>query len=273
METLKSLNPLVIDGVICLVVLIFALIRAKIGLYRVVAGIAIFLVSVAIAFIGSRLLLPACSDFVWEKVSPKIEEKIDATIASAIAEDGTVKNTDSTVGDVLVKLLGIDKAASGSAATGEDLGADFAAKLKTLAMAKAKLLADAILHVILFILIYIVAALILKLISKGLEKVADWSVLGWLNHGGGFLLGLIEMSVIWLAVVRICGLFGVTFFSELSEGTTVLKWLCEGDVAAAISQIKGLTFDQIKNLDLKNLLPDSFDLNSLNPGGLLDVLK
>jgi len=273
METLKTLNPIVIDAIICAIVLIFAFIRAKIGLYHIVSSIAVFFLAVAIAFVGAHFLTPTASDVVWEKISPRVEQKIDETIASAIAEDGTVKNADHTVGDVLVKLLGIDKTASSGAELGEELGSDFTAKVKTLAMAKAKLLAERIVSIVLFVLIYIVAALLLKLVAKGLEKIADWSVLGWLNHGGGFLLGFVEMSVILLAVVRIAGFFNVTFFTELSEGTTVLKWLCEGDVSAAISQIRNLSFEQIKNLDLKNLIPDSFDLNSLNVEGLLNVLK
>ncbi len=273
METLKSLNPLVIDGAILLVVLIFGLIRGKIGLYKIVSKIAVFLVAIAVAVVGSRLLLPMASDFVWEKVSPRVEQEIDTRIDSVIGENGTIISSDNELANMLVKLLGIDQAAAAEGESGGNVGEDFAAKVKTLALAKARMLADLIVHVILFILVYIVASLILSLISKGLEKVADWSVLGWLNHGGGFVLGVIEMAVIWLAVVRICGLLGVTFFQELSEGTTVLKWLCEGDVVGALGQIKGLSFEKIQNLDLNHLLPDSFDLNSLNLEGLLDALK
>ncbi len=273
METLKSLNPLIIDGAICLVVLIFALIRAKIGLYKVISKLAVFLVAIAVAVVGSRLLMPMASDFVWEKVSPRIEQEIDEKIDSVIGEDGTVKTSDSELANLLVKLLGIDKAAASEGETGGAVGEDFTVKIKTLALAKTRMLTDLAVHVVLFILIYIVASLILKLIAKALEKVADWSVLGWLNHGGGFVLGAIEMAVIWLVVVRVCGLLNVTFFKELAEGTVVLKWLCEGDVIGALSQIKGLSFDQIRNLDLKHLLPDSFDLDSLNLEGLLDALK
>ena len=273
METLKSLNPLVLDGIICATVLIFALIRAKIGLWHTVSKIAVFFLAVAIALAGSRFLTPMASNFAWEKVGPTVEEKIETTIDSVIAEDGTIKNSDNGLGDILVKLLGIDKDASSGGQVGDSLGEDFTVKIKTLALARARLIADAIVHIILFIVIYIVAALLLKLVAKGLDKVADWSVLGWLNHGGGFVLGAVEMAVIWLAAVRICGLLGVTFFSELSTGTTILKWLCEGDIAGALGQIKGLSFEQIKNLDLKHLLPESIDLDSLNLEGLLDALK
>ncbi len=273
METLKSLNPLIIDGAICLVVLIFALIRAKIGLYKVVSKIAVFLVAIAVAVVGSRLLLPMASDFVWEKISPRIEQEIDTKIDSVIGEDGTILSTDNEVANLLVKLLGIDQASASEGDANGNVGEDFAVKVKTLALAKTRMLADLAVHVVLFILIYIVAALILKLISKSLEKVADWSVLGWLNHGGGFVLGAIEMAVIWLVVVRVCGLLHVTFFQELAEGTTILKWLCEGDVIGALSHIKGLSFEKIQNLDLNNLLPDSFNLDSLNLEGLLDAIR
>ncbi len=254
---------MVVDFIIAAIVLIAALIKARVGLYNSLASIVVIVLAIAIGMSGSKILLEPVSEYVWQKTGDKIAEGLDKKIELHITgEDGAAgdfkEGWNKTVESLgLGQLKGLQMKNDGAYEK-----SDLLSKLKLVALANSRLLVYKITGIVLFVIISLLSLFVLRVVAKALGKITELPVIGWIDHGGGFVLGFIEILVLMLLVVRGAGLLRIGFFEKLSEGTLILKWLCGGDLQTALDSIKGLSFDDLHGLDLEEL--KRFDFSDIS---------
>ncbi len=270
------------DIAIILFVLIFALIRARAGLAHRIAVVIALVLAIALGFLGSEWLTPKVSGFVWEKWRPTVEEKLqiqlkDTDYGLGTDSDGAVKiekqgSSDSQengeLGEssehagILVEAwekiseaFGIDglKDFKDLKYAGGDVREEITEKLAAVVMAKVRLMVEKIVSIALFAVITILAFAILKRIVRPLKKTGKVPVIGWFDHFGGFVLGVIEAVVLLLIVVRGAGLLHITYFSELSKDSMLLSWFVGGDIQGTIDSIKNITVEDLKKLNIEDI--------------------
>ena len=271
----QTISPLVIDLIFLVFILLIAALRAKAGLYHAVVSVVIIFVALAIGLVASKLLTPAVSNYYWKSYGPKVEAKFDKQVEqwqsgeTSIAEtfagawNQIIENFDNEkLDDFQIKIKDQDYSDS-----------ETVQKLKTLTMLKSKLIVEKVSHLALFGVITAIALLALTLIKNVIGKVADFSVIGWVNHLGGFVLGAVEAIVILIIVVRGADMLNISFFRNLSDGTVLLNWLIGGDLQAAISGIQSMSVEDLKNIKLEDLTTIDFSDVGSQVKELLESVK
>lgn len=250
-----TLSPVIIDVIIAAIILLAAFIKSRIGLYRSVMSVVVFVLAIVIGIAGSAIALQPVSEYAWTKAAPRIEAKFDKEAADLIGGENSSGKSFSEGWDKLVESFGAEGLKGIGSQLGDDVlqNSEFVAKLKLVVLANTRLFTDKIMRIVLFVLIALLAFLILTVIKNILGKLTKLPVIGWLDHCGGFALGLIEIVLLMLVIVRGAGLLHIPVFTELSKGTFILKWLVGGDLNDALSSIKSLSLEDLKNIDLEEL--------------------
>ena len=251
-NTINTLSPLVIDIIFAALILLVACIKAKVGFFQSIMKVVVIILAIAIGFICSRVFLEPVSEFVWGKYGPIIEEKFDKKVEDTEKGEKSASDFFKDAWNDTISGFGSEKLDS---LLIKESDVDFkdsetVQKLKVFTLAKSKLLCDKVCQIGLFFMSTAIALLVLTIIKNILGDLANFSVIGWVNHGLGFAFGALEMTVILLVVIRGAGLLGIDFFVNLSEGTVLLNWLIGGNIAEAISTVKNLSFEDFKNIDL-----------------------
>ncbi len=290
-----TISPLVIDIIFLVFILLVAALRAKAGLFQSVASVAIIIVALAIGLVGAKMLSPQIANYYWESYGPKVEEKFDKQVAQAQSGEGSVAEAFAGAWNNILSGFDSEKADEFKINLKDTdySDAEMVQKLKAVTMLKAKLMVEKVAHLAVLGVITAIALFVLTIIKNILDKVANFSIVGWANHLGGFILGAIEAIVILIIIVRVAGMMNIQIFQNLSEGTVLLKWLIGGDVQAAISSLQNLSLDDLKNIKLEDLttidfndvgsqvkdllnsvqLPDGVDVNGLGLNGVGEQVK
>lgn len=290
-----TLSPLVIDIIFLVFILLVAALRAKAGLFQSVASVAIIIIALAIGLVGAKMLSPQISNYYWESYGPKVEEKFDKQVAQAQSGEGSIAETFAGAWNNILSGFDSKKADEFKINIKDTDYSDpeMVQKLKAVTMLKAKLMVEKVSHLAVLGVITAIALFVLTIIKNILDKVANFSIVGWANHLGGFILGAVEAIVILIVIVRVAGMMNIQIFQNISEGTVLLKWLIGGDVQAAISGIQNLSVEDLKNIKLEDLttidfndvgsqvkdllntvkLPEGVDVNGLGLNGVGDQVK
>ena len=262
MDNLTStISPLVIDLIFLVFILLIAALKAKKGLYDSVVSVVIIFVALAIGLVASKLLTPPVADYCWKDYGPKVEAKFDKQVEQAQRGETSIAETFAGAWNQIIKNFDSEKLNEFQIKIKEQdfSDAEIVQKLRALTLLKSKLLVERVVHIALFGVLTAVALLALTLIKNIIGKVADFSVIGWVNHLGGFVLGAIEAIVVLIIVIRGADLLNISLFRNLSEGTVLLKWLIGGDIQAAISGIQNLSVEDLKNIKLEDLTTIDFN--------------
>lgn len=254
MEELRNtISPVVIDLIIAALILLMACLKAKAGIFHSVMSAVVVLLAIAIGFVGAKYLEEPVSNFAWQKYGPIVEEKFNEEVEASVTGEESLAQVFRRSWNKIVESFDLEfLEALEIKETNPDFSTDeMIAKVKVITLAKARLLCDKVCKIALFGVITAIAMFVLTIIKNILDKVANFSIVGWANHLLGFALGFVEMTVILLLIVRIAGAINITFFQDISEGTVLLKWLIGGDVNATLHSIQNLTWDDLKNMDLK----------------------
>lgn len=254
MEELRNtLSPVVIDLIIAALILLVACLKAKAGIFQSVMSAVVVILAIAIGFVASKYLQEPVSNYAWQKYGPIVEEKFDAEVEASVTGEESLGQVFRRSWNRIIESFDLEfLEALEMKEDNPDFSTDeMIAKVKVITLTKAKLLCDRVCKVALFGIITAIALLVLTIIKNILDKVANFSIVGWANHLLGFVFGLVEMTVILLVIIRFAGMISITFFQELSEGTVLLKWLIGGDINATLHSIQNLSWDDLKNMDLK----------------------
>ena len=135
----------------------------------------------------------------------------------------------------------------------EQFAKEIKEKLAEVAMLRAKLICKKAVHVALLIVCTLLAWLILTILKKIFAGLADWSVIGWANKLGGFIVGTCEALLILIILSRVFDIAGIELLNDLSDGTYVLNWITNGDINAALHELKTLDIQGLRQIELKEL--------------------
>lgn len=260
-ELRTTISPVVIDLIFAAIILLVASLKAKAGLYQTIMSVVVVVLAIAIGFVASNMALEPVSEYAWEKYGPTVEEKFDEEVAAATSGERSLSQVFRDSWNRVINSFDIEKLDALKLDTNEGVdytNSEIVLKLKAVTLAKARLVCDTVCHVGLFGIITAISLLVLTIIKNIIGKVADFSVVGWVNHLGGFALGAVEAIVILLLIVRGATLIGIPFFVNNAEGTVLLKWLIGGDIQATIQSLQNITIEDIKNIKLENLTTVDF---------------
>lgn len=257
----NTVSPLAIDVIIAIIILLVACLKAKAGIYQSIMSVAVVILALAIGFIGAKWLKDPVSDYAWQKYGPSVEAKFDEKVDAATKGERSLEQVFQDSWNKIVDSFNIDqlKVLEIKDSDVDYKNSEAIQKLKAVTLAKSRLLCDKVCQLGLFGVLTAVALLVLTIIKNIIGKVADFSVIGWVNHLLGFAFGAIEIIIILLVIVRGAGMIGITFFQRLSEDTVLLKWLVGGNLESALYTIQHLTFDDIKNINLEELTTVDFE--------------
>ena len=257
----NTVSPLAIDVIIAIIILLVACLKAKAGIYQSIMSVAVVILALAIGFIGAKWLKDPVSDYAWQKYGPSVEAKFDEKVDAATKGERSLEQVFQDSWNKIVDSFNIDqlKVLEIKDSDVDYKNSEAIQKVKAITLAKSRLLCDKVCQLGLFGVLTAVALLVLTIIKNIIGKVADFSVIGWVNHLLGFAFGAIEIIIILLVIVRGAGMIGITFFQRLSEDTVLLKWLVGGNLESALYTIQHLTFDDIKNINLEELTTVDFE--------------
>ena len=211
---------LIVDIVLCLIFLLFALWYARRGFCKVFAGLIVFVLAIALGIAGANMLTEPAMEKVWPKVEATVEEHYDASVGSAITE------LQESVGGMAEKLLQITHLEESA----EDI-LDSQAFVSSVSFPKERLLElvhkalREIVHAALFVVIAILGLMLGKPITYIIGKINDAPVLKQLDWLGGFLVGLLVCLAVLFLVVKGCELRNVAFLREIQAESWIIAKL------------------------------------------------
>lgn len=263
MEQLTTtISPLVIDLFIGAIILVVALLRAKAGIFQCVMAVVVIILSLALGIVGSQILTPIVKTAVWdhyyaEETARKFDEEAELAMKGQKSFEQSFKESWND----LIESFGTDKV---DVLLMDDSQVDYSdsqmvEKLRALTLLKAELMVTNLVHMVLFGLMSAIGFFVFTLLKNMLDKVANFSIVGWANHALGFALGLVEIIVILIVIFRGATLLNITFFSDIAEGTVLTKWLVGGDIQSSLTKLQSITFDDLRNIELDDLTTVDFD--------------
>jgi len=205
---------LIVDIAIGLIILLFAILHARKGLYSAFSGLIAIVVAIALGIAGANLATQPVMDNVWPKVEETVSEHYDSSVGHAITEIHDV------VGETAGKLLSfthLDRAAEKVLDDSAAVSWTEAPKAQLLTLVNTAL--QEVVHFVLFIVITLLGLLLFKPINALVEKINDAPGLRQLDWLGGFLLGALECVVVLFIVMKVCELRNVSFFRDIQEGS------------------------------------------------------
>ena len=205
---------LIVDIAIGLIILLFAILHARKGLYSAFSGLIAIVVAIALGIAGANLATQPVMDNVWPKVEEAVSEHYDSSVGQAITEIHDV------VGETAGKLLSfthLDGAAEKVLDDSAAVSWTEAPKAQLLTLVNTAL--QEVVHFVLFIVITLLGLLLFKPINALVEKINDAPGLRQLDWLGGFLLGALECVVVLFIVMKVCELRNVSFFRDIQEGS------------------------------------------------------
>ena len=205
---------LIVDIAIGLIILLFAILHARKGLYSAFSGLIAIVVAIALGIAGANLATQPVMDNVWPKVEETVSEHYDSSVGHAITEIHDVVG--ETAGNLL-SFTHLDGAAEQVLDDSAAVSWTEAPKAQLLTLVNTAL--QEVVHFVLFIVIALLGLLLFKPINALVEKINDAPGLRQLDWLGGFLLGALECVVVLFIVMKVCELRNVSFFRDIQEGS------------------------------------------------------
>ncbi len=208
---------LLADIAIGLIFMVYALLKARKGLYRAFMPIIALVLAICIGIVCANVF----SDRVFEKIRPSVEESVVNSIDDL--EGGIAEGVEILPGWLNNILDSFSlKGEADELIAGKGGQALERAKGKLLDLtAKA---AGKATHLGMFVLCSLAAWVGLLLLFKLLSGITDLPVIKQLDAAGGFILGLLQCFVLFYIVVKVCDMRGIMFFHDLAdEGSVILQ--------------------------------------------------
>ena len=212
-------TPVIIDAIVVIILVVFLVCGTMRGLLRSLAGLLVLI----LALVGAGMIASTFSEPAAKLTAPLVEERIAEKVRSAIAEQTGDSALPELSGEIpeLLKRLGLDEAAWKPLA--ERIERNVTETGAEIADAVVESLVHSVIYGALFLLSFLVLLILLKILLKALDLITMLPVIHGLNALGGGLLGLIEGGLTLFLAVWIARKFGVSFETELFEGTHILR--------------------------------------------------
>ena len=213
-------TAVIIDAIVVVVLLAFAIWGARQGLVRALAG----LVMVIVALVGAGMIAATFSDPAARLAAPVIQKHITSRVeeAMAVQTDSTPEEVgeEPRVEDLLV-LLGLDEDVRGSLAEqAEERVRDTGASIVS---AVVESMVGSVAYGVLFILSFLALLLMLHVLVGAMDLVMKLPLLHGLNTLGGGVLGLIEGTLVLFLAVWAARRLGISFETEALAEAHILR--------------------------------------------------
>ena len=213
-------TAVIIDAIVVVVLLAFAIWGARQGLVRALAG----LVMVIVALVGAGMIAATFSDPAARLAAPVIQKHITSRVeeAMAVQTDSTPEEVgeEPRVEDLLV-LLGLDEDVRGSLAKqAEERVRDTGASIVS---AVVESMVGSVAYGVLFILSFLALLLMLHVLVGAMDLVMKLPLLHGLNTLGGGALGLIEGTLVLFLAVWAARRLGISFETEALAEAHILR--------------------------------------------------
>ena len=213
-------TAVIIDAIVVVVLLAFAIWGARQGLVRALAG----LVMVIVALVGAGMIAATFSDPAARLAAPVIQKHITSRVeeAMAVQTDSTPEEVgeEPRVEDLLV-LLGLDEDVRGSLAEqAEEQIRDAGASIVS---AVVESMVGSVAYGVLFILSFLALLLMLHVLVGAMDLVMKLPLLHGLNTLGGGALGLIEGTLVLFLAVWAARRLGISFEKEALAEAHILR--------------------------------------------------
>ena len=210
----------IIDAIVVVVLLAFAIWGARQGLVRALAG----LVMVIVALVGAGMIAATFSGPAARLAAPVIQKHITSRVeeAMAVQTDSTPEEVgeEPRVEDLLV-LLGLDEDVRGSLAEqAEEQIRDAGASIVS---AVVESMVGSVAYGVLFILSFLALLLMLHVLVGAMDLVMKLPLLHGLNTLGGGALGLIEGTLVLFLAVWAARRLGISFETEALAEAHILR--------------------------------------------------
>ena len=213
-------TAVIIDAIVVVVLLAFAIWGARQGLVRALAG----LVMVIVALVGAGMIAATFSGPAARLAAPVIQKHITSRVeeAMAVQTDSTPEEVgeEPRVEDLLV-LLGLDEDVRGSLAEqAEEQIRDAGASIVS---AVVESMVGSVAYGVLFILSFLALLLMLHVLVGAMDLVMKLPLLHGLNTLGGGALGLIEGTLVLFLAVWAARRLGISFDTEALAEAHILR--------------------------------------------------
>ena len=213
-------TAVIIDAIVVVVLLAFAIWGARQGLVRALAG----LVMVIVALVGAGMIAATFSGPAAKLAAPVIQKHITSRVeeAMAVQTDSTPEEVgeEPRVEDLLV-LLGLDEDVRGSLAEqAEERVRDTGASIVS---AVVESMVGSVAYGVLFILSFLALLLMLHVLVGAMDLVMKLPLLHGLNTLGGGVLGLIEGTLVLFLAVWAARRLGISFETEALAEAHILR--------------------------------------------------
>ena len=213
-------TAVIIDAIVVVVLLAFAIWGARQGLIRALAG----LVMVIVALVGAGMIAATFSGPAARLAAPVIQKHITSRVeeAMAVQTDSTPEEVgeEPRVEDLLV-LLGLDEDVRGSLAEqAEERVRDTGASIVS---AVVESMVGSVAYGVLFILSFLALLLMLHVLVGAMDLVMKLPLLHGLNTLGGGALGLIEGTLVLFLAVWAARRLGISFETEALAEAHILR--------------------------------------------------
>ena len=213
-------TAVIIDAIVVVVLLAFAIWGARQGLIRALAG----LVMVIVALVGAGMIAATFSGPAARLAAPVIQKHITSRVeeAMAVQTDSTPEEVgeEPQVEDLLV-LLGLDEDVRGSLAEqAEERVRDTGASIVS---AVVESMVGSVAYGVLFILSFLALLLMLHVLVGAMDLVMKLPLLHGLNTLGGGVLGLIEGTLVLFLAVWAARRLGISFETEALAEAHILR--------------------------------------------------
>lgn len=214
-------TAVIIDAIVVVVLLAFAIRGARQGLVRALAG----LVMVIVALVGAGMIAATFSGPAARLAAPVIQKHITGRVEEAMAvQTGTVPEKEAgeeTRAEDLLALLGLDEDVRGSLAEqAEERVRDTGASIVS---AVVESMVGSVAYGILFILSFLLLLLMLHVLVGAMDLVMKLPLLHGLNSLGGGALGLVEGTLVLFLAVWAARRLGISFETEALAEAHILR--------------------------------------------------
>lgn len=222
--------PVIIDVLVVVFLVAFALWGVKRGLLRAMAGLVILLVSLVGAGIFAGSFAQTVTDWVTplveQKVSAKVEEAITAKVGTSEWRDllSQVDLEDLPVDEFLGRI-GVDDAAWDSLLERIQTKVSDSGEAMTDAVteAAAEALVYPVVYGVLFVVAFVLLLLLLHVLLGAMGLVMKLPGLSTLNALGGAAFGLVEGALLLFLAVWVGRHLGISFETELLAEAHILR--------------------------------------------------
>ena len=200
-----QLEQLIVDIVLLLIVLLFAILGARKGMILTLCS----LVSILLGFFGGSYLADLLTPPLVKQAAPMLEGFVSVQITTFLTSAEAAVQGEGFLWNILRPLMeeGLTSA--------EPVAAELATAL-----------AEAIIHPVLFLLGFLLILIVCWFIAHALDLVARLPILHSLNTLGGLILGLVKGVLLIIVLVPLLLRFLEGYLpAELLESSYILNYI------------------------------------------------